>query len=241
MERTIPQTYKVIPITFDEIKSWLLHKHYAHRIQSISYSFGCYDEKGVLQAVCSFGRPIAHSLVKNVLQGEYQDNIMELNRLCANEGLPRNVLSFFVGKCLKMLPQPMLVVSYADTSHNHHGYIYQATIWLYSGLSVPFKDAMVRGMEHLHHSSVADLVGRCENLPKGVSQVALMKEKFGEENVYYMERPRKHRYFYFVGNKRQIRNMRKLFTYKQFPYPKGDNVRYDASFAPQTQMLLPLF
>ena len=108
-----------------------------------------------------------------------------------DEGLERNVLSFFVSSCLQMLPKPMVIVSFADTSMCHHGYIYQATNWIYTGLSAPFKDAMVRGMENMHHSAVADLVGRCEDLPKGASQVALLRERFGADNVYMMERPRK--------------------------------------------------
>ncbi len=29
----------------------------------------------------------------------------------------------------------MIIVSYADTSQNHHGYIYQATNWIYTGLT----------------------------------------------------------------------------------------------------------
>lgn len=97
------QNIRVSPISFEDIKPWLLHKHYAHRIPSISYSFGLFIDNE-LQAVCSFGRPVAHFLIKNVLGGDYQENIMELNRLCANEGLPRNALSFFVSKCLKQLP-----------------------------------------------------------------------------------------------------------------------------------------
>lgn len=132
----------------------------------------------------------------------------------------------------------MLIVSYADTSWNHHGYIYQATNWIYTGLSIPFKDAMVKGMEHMHHSSVSDLVGRCADLPKGTSQVALLKEKFGEENVYYVERPRKHRYFYFIGSRRQVKAMKKLFTYNSVAYPKGDNVRYDANEQISIQLTL---
>lgn len=97
--------YTVSRIGFEDIKPWLLHKHYAHRIPSISYSFGLFIDNE-LQAVCSFGHPVAHTLVKNVLGGEYQENIMELNRLCANEGLPRNTLSYFVSQCLKQLPPP---------------------------------------------------------------------------------------------------------------------------------------
>lgn len=233
----IPEQYNVKPISFNDIKPWLLKKHYAHRIPSISYSFGLFDLHGVLQAVCSFGRPVAHFLIKNVLQGQYQDNILELNRLCANEGLPRNALSFFVSKCVQLLP-PMLIVSYADTSHNHHGYIYQATNWLYTGLSAAFKDYMVKGMEHLHQSSVMDSVGRSDGENGHIDKVKLLREKYGAENVYLVERPRKHRYFYFVGDKRQIRDMKRLLIYKQEPYPKGDNVRYDASAQFATQMVL---
>lgn len=40
------------------------------------------------------------------------------------------------------------------------------------------------------------------------------------------------------GDKRQVRDMKKLFIYKQEPYPKGDNVRYDASSKIATQMVL---
>lgn len=101
---SIPDSYSVKPIKFEDIKPWLLRKHYAHRIPSISYAFGLFDLRGVLQAVCSFGRPVAHFLIKSVLQGQYQDNILELNRLCANDDLPRNTLSFFVSQCLAKLP-----------------------------------------------------------------------------------------------------------------------------------------
>lgn len=48
----------------------------------------------------------------------------------------------------------------------------------------------------------------------------------------------KHRYFYFVGSKNQKKTMLKNLKYKQEPYPKGDNKRYDASFKPGIQLRL---
>ena len=39
-----------------------------------------------------------------------------------------------VSKCLKLLPRPMIIVSYSDTRQGHNGYIYQATNWIYTGL-----------------------------------------------------------------------------------------------------------
>ena len=111
---------RVSHISFKDIKPWLLHKHYAHRIPSISYSFGLFIDNE-LQAVCSFGHPVAHTLVKNVFGGEYQENVMELNRLCANEGLPRNTLSYFVSRCLKQLDLYGIVSAIQRCDGERHG------------------------------------------------------------------------------------------------------------------------
>lgn len=226
--------YEVRSIDSAEAKEWCLYKHYAHRLPSITYAFGLYqkreDASPLLSGICTFGHPVALVLVKNAFQGDYQDCFFELNRLCVNDGLPRNALSFFVGQCLQMLPRPMVIVSYADSGHNHHGYIYQATNWLYTGMSVPFKDYMVKGYEGMHNASILDMVGRSDGDKGHLDKVRLLKEKFGEENVYMVERSRKHRYFYFLGSKTERRHMRSRLIYHEEPYPKGDNVRYDASY-----------
>jgi hypothetical protein len=52
------------------------------------------------------------------------------------------------------------------------------------------------------------------------------------------ERPRKHRYFYFVGDKWQKKQMMKELPYEIQPYPKGENKRYDATYEPTTQIKL---
>ena len=219
--------YEVRRIPFEEAKEWVLYKHYAHRIPPISYAFGLYYI-GVLQGICTYGVPMS-SFLKGCLGEEWSDKLLELNRLCVNEGLPRNALSFFVGQTFKMLPSPTVLVSYADSGMNHHGYIYQATNWLYTGLSAKFEDYVVRGLEHLHPSSIGDRAGRSDKKGK-FSHVEKLREMYGEENVYLRERSRKHRYFYFIGDKRQKRQMMKCLPYKVEPYPKGDNVRYDASY-----------
>lgn len=221
--------FTVVPIAPEETKEWILYKHYAHRLPSISYAFGLYW-KQALYAICTFGRPYAPVLIEKSFSGYYQDSFFELNRLCAKEGLPRNGLSFFVSRALKMLPSPCVVVSYADTSHNHHGYIYQATNWLYTGLSAEIKDYMVKGFEGQHQASIMDKVGRSDGKQGHLDKVRLLKEHFGEENVYMVDRARKHRYFYLVGSKTERKKMLSRLAYPVLPYPKGDNVRYDASY-----------
>lgn len=234
----IKDKYSVKSIDNHLCKEWLLYKHYAKRVPSISYAFGLYDNENHLQGIVTYGRPMASPLIRTCFNGYYQDCFMELNRLVINEGLEKNCLSYLVGQSLNMLPSPMVIVSYADTSQNHHGYIYQATNWYYSGLSEKFKDYMVKGYEHLHASSILEMIGRRENLDKDVNRVDELKKRFGAENVYMIDRPQKHRYFYFLGNKKTIKDMKSKIKYKKFPYPKGDNVRYDASYKPTIQTQL---
>jgi hypothetical protein len=235
---SIKDKYTVKSIDNFQCKDWLLHKHYAKRIPSISYAFGLFSDLNLLIGVVCYGRPVAHTLVKNAFNGNYQENFLELNRLVVKEGLEKNTLSYFVAESLKMLPKPQVIVSYADSSQNHNGYIYQATNWYYTGLSAEFKDYMVKGYEHMHSASIMDMVGRSDGENGHINKVELLKKKYGEENVYMIDRPRKHRYFYFLGNRKDVKKMLSLIKYEKQSYPKGENKRYDASYEPLIQMQL---
>jgi hypothetical protein len=218
--------YTIKSIDYQDCKEWFLKKHYAHRIPPIEFCFGLYDND-ILIGVCSYGTPVS-SVLREIIPSF---KLYELNRLVINENMPKNTLSFFVSKTLNMMPNPSVIVSYADTSQNHNGYIYQATNWIYTGLSAKFMDYMVKGMEHLHGASIFDLSRGQEN------RVEWLKQKFGDD-LYMKERPRKHRYFYFIGNKKQKKQMMNELPYEIEPYPKGENKRYDASYTPTIQTKL---
>jgi hypothetical protein len=202
-----------------ECKDWLLHKHYAKRMCSISYAFGLYIDS-VLCGVCTFGSPPSRALCVGVCGEENAHCVLELNRLCVNDGLPKNTLSYFVSQCLKMLPNGKIIVSYADTSQNHHGYIYQATNWLYTGMTI------------------ARIERYDINNPNKHSKSATRKKGIDYNKLAIRERPQKHRYVYFTGSKTNKKHLRKQLNYEVKPYPKGDNKRYDASYSPIVQSKL---
>lgn len=135
-------------------------------------------------------------------------NVYELNRLWVDDEVPKNGESFLVGSTIKQLDKE-IIVSFADTSQNHVGTIYQATNFLYCGLSAKFKDPKVRGFENMHHATYAH----------GMNMKQVI-EKYGAENVYYVERPRKHRYIYFNCSKRRKKELLEKLRYKVIPYPK---------------------
>ena len=135
-------------------------------------------------------------------------NVYELNRLWVDDSVPRNGESFLIAGSIKLLDKE-IIVSFADTSQKHIGYVYQATNFYYCGLSAPFRDPKVRGLEHKHHASYAH----------GMT-IAQVREKYGAENVYYQDRPRKHRYIYFNANRRRKRELLSKLKYEVLPYPK---------------------
>ncbi len=222
----VPDKYIVKSIKNAQCHEWLKYKHYAHRIPPIEYAFGLFHiENGTTEGVVTYGTPVSGNL-RSSFGGRYK--LLELNRLVINSDVKKNALSFLVAHSLRMLPPPLILVSYADTSKGHHGYIYQATNWVYTGLSAKRTDWCVKGLEHLHGATIADMSRGQED------RAGYMRDKYGDD-FYLKERPRKHRYFYFVGSKKDKKEMINLLPYPVESYPKGDNERYDASYNPSSQ------
>lgn len=201
---------KVLPINSFEVEPWLLEKHYAKRMCPISYAFGLYiDEQ--LVGIVTYGVPASPNLCMGVCGIENKDIVLELNRLCLNNGIS-NGASFLVSKSLQMLPKPTIVVSYADTAMGHVGYIYQASNFLFTGTTKERTDMAGEDGKHSRHS-------------------------FGNSEIR-INRSAKHRYVYFVGNKYQKNSLLKQLNYEIMPYPKGDSQRYDSGTTVKTQQLL---
>lgn len=217
---SIKDTYHVQSIKKEECKSWFLRKHYAHRMPNIIYAFGLY-RTAVLCGVVSFGMT-ANSNLNEIIPGY---RTLELNRLVIEEEHEKNVLSFFVSQALRLLPTPVSVLSYADTGHHHHGYIYQASNWIYTGEGEGDHE-FIRDGKQYHRKNIFYKFGT-GSLKKA------------EANGYKVIKVKsKHRYFYFLGSKKQKKDMLAKLPFDILPYPKGENKRYDASYDVKTQMLL---
>jgi hypothetical protein len=218
---------KVIPIQSYEVEPWLLHKHYAKRIPSISYAFGLFED-GNLVGVCTYGTPSSAPLRDGIAGPENAKYVLELNRLCVDTKI-KNAASMLVGRSLQMLPKPSIVVSYADTEQEHVGYVYQACNFIYTGLSAKRTDWKIKGMEQLHGQTIADMSRGCKG-----SRADFMRSKFGDD-FYLEDRARKHRYIFVTGKNKQLKQS---IRYKQEPYPKGESKKYDAGGKVITQSLL---
>jgi hypothetical protein len=215
---------QVIQIQPKETYQWLLEKHYAKRIPQIMFAFGLYVD-GQLKGIVTYGIPASPALCMGICGKEYSDKVLELNRLCLMEN-NKNESSFLVANSIKLLPRPTIVVSYADTSQGHVGYVYQSTNFLYTGLSANRVDWTVKGLEHKHSKTLSD----------GMTLESI-KEKYGDD-FYYTERSRKHRYILFHGSKTDKKVLRSRLLYEVMPYPKGDSKTYDSGGNIQTQQVM---
>jgi hypothetical protein len=199
--------YVIERIGYQMAMELVIAKHYLRRKAPVSIAFGMFDSIGQLVGVITYGVPASSTLLKGVCGPEEASNVYELNRLWVDDSVPKNGESYLIGNTLGQLDKE-IVVSYADTSQGHTGIVYQATNWLYTGLSAKFKDPKVKGLENQHHATFAN----------GLTNKQVV-EKFGDR-VYFVERARKHRYIYFSASKKRRKELVEKLRYPVLEYPK---------------------
>lgn len=200
--------YLVEPIDKKIAYALVVKYHYLHRKPPCTFAFGLIHkvDQSVV-GIVTYGIPPSSTLLRGICGQNNAKNVYELNRLWVDDSVPKNGESFFVSRTFPYLDRE-IIVSFADTSHNHVGYIYQALNFTYCGLSAKFRDPKVRGLENQHHATYAH----------GMTNMQL-KEKYGNL-LYYEERPRKHRYVYFNASKQRKKILMKELRYTVEPYPK---------------------
>lgn len=187
----------------------VVREHYLHRKCPCSHAYGLFSPSGELVGVVTYGVPPSSTLLKGVCGPEQARNVYELNRLWVADSVPKNAESWLISRTVPLLDRE-IIVSFADTSQGHVGYVYQAANWLYCGLSARFRDPKVKGMEGMHHATFAHGMTKRQ-----------VEEAYGAENVEWVERPRKHRYVTFNAPPKRRRWLRGQLRYDVLPYPKG--------------------
>ena len=186
------ENYSVNKISYEDTKPFILNIHYAKRMPSISYAYGLFLNNELV-GIVSYGSPVSPSLCKGIAGLENKSFVIELNRLVLKYN-KKNEASMLVGKSLRLLPKPKIIVSYADTKQNHTGYIYQATNFLFTGTTKPRTDIAGKNGKHSRHH-LGDKTKR-------------------------VFRSAKHRYIFINANKRERKKLLKQINYQIMEYPK---------------------
>lgn len=204
---------KVIKTNKSIADAFVSAKHYSRRPSVFWEAFGLVED-GMIVGVVVYGQP-SPPIQRHAFR-ERDFRLYELTRLVVQTGT-KNAASILVGRSLQMLSErPSAVISYADTEHGHAGIVYQATNWIYTGATVSHDKAYIVDGKRMHPMTLRD---------RGITDPARWAKEHGIETVPPME---KHRYFYFVGDRRQKKSMMEKLVYPVIAdYPKSDRTRYD--------------
>ena len=205
---------KVQPIPMTVAKKLLEREHYLHSIPGgTKLAFGIFADGRINGAITlGVGPANAHRLV----QGATRNDCLALTRLWLADEMPNNSESHVIGIVIRSLrthTNLKFLISYADPSRGHLGTIYQASNWLYTGLSVatPLYD-FGDGVGH-HSRSVGQIYG---SRSKSHFESLGMKVKLIIPEA-------KHRYVYFLEPA-----WRSKLLVPVLPYPKKESINADS-------------
>ena len=191
----------------------VIKNHYLHRKASCCIAFGAYVDEELI-GVCMFGIPASPSVCIGLCGPKEKDRVLELTRLWIDDKIQNYPESTLISKSLKLLRQSEykdkdIIISYADSEQQHLGVIYQATNWIYLGMSDKHIQYKVEGISG-HSRHYFDEFG-------GIEKAKII---LGNKMIAY-ERPRKYRYLY-INTKCRIRRKEILseLRYRVQFYPK---------------------
>jgi len=195
-------------------------KHYLHKKPHTPlFTFGLYYNKKYI-GCCIYSVPVGSKVTQSISRLLNNGEVIELSRLYIDDGYGQNIESWFIGQSFKILrgiKNIKCVVSYADTNVGHIGIIYQATNFLYNPTGR--KAGVVKlqiGSEVWHNL-------RCK---RKFGTIAVGKlEKITGKKVKRINQKKKHRYLYFVCNRKEKRNYLKELKHPILSYPKKEEIK----------------
>ena len=202
----VVQDLEVAPISQSDAKSLIVRNHYLHSFPGgTKLSFGIFYQSFLMGAITLGVGPF---LGYGMVNGATPEDCVTLTRFWLVDDLPRNSESHVIGILLRSLQKETslkFVLAYSDPAAGHLGTIYQATNWIYTGLSsaTPLYDI---GDGILHHS---------RSLAHGLGTHSIRYLVSQGISVKTVPQMAKHRYIYFLDQ-----SWRSRLTVPVLSYPK---------------------
>lgn len=203
-------------------KDFMVKNHYTHTCPKCSIAYGLFNKEKV-ECVIVYGQPSGKYLATSIWEGGNEQECLELLRLFSFDDCPKNIESYAISRSIKELkkdmPKVKVLVSYADGSAVHIGYIYQASSWVYVGTGSTERKIFIDGKRQ-HRRTLYDRYG--------TSSILELKQRLGDRIFISEERNAKYKYIKIIRDKKKITRLLKV---KSLPYPKGDIKRYSSEFS----------
>lgn len=196
--------------------------HYTKSCAKSTIAYGFYYQEKIA-CVIVYGQPSGKYLASSIWEGGNEKECLELLRLFSFDWCPKNIESYCIAQSIKQLkidmPEIKVLVSYADSSAGHVGYIYQASNWIYIGKASGERKIFLDGIRQ-HRRDMYDKYG--------TSSIEKLKKIFGDRLQISEERFLKNKYIYIISHsKKEKQHIQNKLKVKSLPYPKGDISYYN--------------
>lgn len=189
----------------EAIKYACLHFHYARAVPANPLGYNIYNDSGEWCGVILYARGATPNIGSPY--GLAVGGVLELVRVALNgkQEATSQAVALTLKQLHKDVPQCRLIVSYADCDQNHLGTIYQATNWIYEGLSKGDTYFIIKGKK-THRKSVSSRI------------VTIMVRRFFDPNAVSFRSAGKRKYLMPMD-----KAMRKQIAPLAKPYPKNED------------------
>ena len=208
----------MIPYTVQRIgakpgREFIRAHHYSRSCHNGPTCYGLFDGDALI-GVCAFATPCSENVRAYPFGADHVQRVTELHRLFVHDGTVKNTESWFIARALRQLKQdiPRLwaVVSFADTTEGHVGYVYQACNALYYGPGTDSRRRMYKDQD-----------GRLRH--RRQSGHTLTLEEATARGWTPCIRGSKHRYLFLLEKRAKRRLQLTAHPYPKTPSPGGSN------------------
>ena len=205
----------VQPISYASAKRIILEYEWlGNMTQRTTHCFGIFFDGVPAGAVC-YSIPPTPQAAMGVCGKEYSQLVKTLGRgACVYWAHPHSA-SKLISLSLKWMvanTEFRMFVAYSDTRAGEIGTVYQATNWLYTGMTAGDTEYLIDGKWQAGRTARHKSYKR-----RGIDYRTLPKRKAVG----------KHRYVFIGGDKKERKSYTDLLRYKTLPYPKRSGVEDD--------------
>ena len=198
----------------EAIRYACLHFHYSKSVPANPIGYNVYNGSDEWCGVILYAVGATPNIGKpyNLLTG----GVLELVRVALNGKQEQTSKAVAMSlKQLKMdVPQCRLVVSYADVDQGHLGTIYQATNWIYEGMSKGDTYFIIRGKK-THRKTISSRIVTIDGKKVHCPSTLPMVQRFFDPNATVFHSAGKRKYLMPMDKK-----MKKQIMPLAQPYPK---------------------
>lgn len=212
--------------------------HYSHKWTSCKHALGIFHTENTPNAFFEgvnekligciiYGSPVGREAVSSISDNIKTNEVLELTRLWIADNYGKNIESYSISQSFRWLKANdaniKVLISYADPEYGHSGGIYRATNWKYQGRGKLTSDHTVDYKDKGNYSIRLTENGkwihsRTVGVMYGSRALANLKKEIGHTFWKKLE-PTKHRYIYFLCNKKEKKRLLKTMKMPILPYP----------------------